>query len=99
SKAMTAKDAIKTVLTSTKNWLNMYVADLSDADFLVRPVPGANNIAWQMGQLIETEAMMGEQLGKNVYPALPAHFNKTYGKELAAVDTPDKFLKKSEYLD
>ena len=45
---MTGKEAVKAVLTSTKNWLNMYVADLSDADILVRPVPGANNIAWQL---------------------------------------------------
>lgn len=96
---MTGKEAVKAVLTSTKNWLNMYVSDLSDADILVRPAPGANHIAWQLGQLIEAEAMMGDQIGKDVYPALPGHFNKTYGKELAGVDTASKFLKKAEYVD
>jgi hypothetical protein len=96
---MTARDAVKTALASTKNWLNMYVADLSDTDFLVRPVPGANHIAWQMGQLIETEAMMSDQLGGKVYPPLPMHFNKTYGKDFAAIDTPDKFLNKADYVN
>ena len=30
----------------------LLVSDLSDAELLVRPVPQANHIAWQLGHLI-----------------------------------------------
>ena len=36
---MNAKDAIKNALTSTQHMLGMFIADLSDADLLVRLVP------------------------------------------------------------
>jgi hypothetical protein len=42
---MKASDAIVTALSGTQQLLNMYLDDLSDADLLVRPAPGANHIA------------------------------------------------------
>src|SRR5678816_3939499 len=69
---MNAKDAIKYALESTHNMVTMYLGDLSDADLLVRPAPGANHIAWQLGQLIAAEA--GYFLSKAVsYTHLRAH--------------------------
>lgn len=96
---MTAKDAIKTALTSTQYLLPMYLGDLSDADLLVRPVPNANHIAWQLGHLISSEV----DIVKKVAPAatfseLPAGFATQHSKEASSVEPPKGFKTKSEYL-
>ena len=40
-----------------------YVQDLADADLLLRPVPGINHIAWQLGHLITGSKKMLGWLG------------------------------------
>jgi hypothetical protein len=95
---MTAKDAIKIALTSTQSLLGNYLADLSDADLLVRPAPTANHIAWQLGHLISAEIMLGSQVPKAVYPELPGGFKEQHDKSMAAVDPPKGFGTKAEYL-
>jgi hypothetical protein len=95
-----AKDVIQSALASTKNLLEMYLSDLSDADLLVRPVPGANTIAWQLGHLIASEQrLMRSQLPDAPYPELPAGFEQAHSKEAAASDSPKGFKGKQEYLD
>jgi hypothetical protein len=97
---MQAKDAIKAALNSTQFVLNMYLSDLSDADLLVRPVPNANHIAWQLGHLISAEPfLMHTELPDAAYPALPAGFNEQHSKETATADGPAGFRSKTEYLD
>jgi len=94
-----AKDAIKSALNSTQNMLGMYLADLSDADLLVRPAPGANHIAWQLGHLINSEGrFLGTLPGAQV-PALPAGFAEAHNKAAAANDGPTGFRTKAEYLN
>jgi DinB family protein len=96
---MTGKDAVKTALGSTKEMLNWYLGDLSDADLLVRPVPEANHIAWQLGHLISAEVHLAkETLPEAVYPALPAGFDEQHGKATAAMEPPKGFKTKDEYL-
>ncbi len=95
---MNAKDAIKTALTSTQNILNMYLADLSDADLLVRPVPGANHIAWQLGHLITAEVHLGQMVPGATYPELPPGFTEQYTKTTASSDSPAGLRTKEEYL-
>ena len=96
---MTGKDAIKTTLKATQNLLNQYVSDLSDADLLMRPVPGANHIAWQLGHLLLAEVdLVGKHVPGVSFPELPAGFREKHSKEKAASDAPGEFLKKSEYL-
>jgi hypothetical protein len=96
---MKATEAIATALKSTQNLLNMYLADLSDADLLVRPVPAANHIAWQLGHLISSEPhLVKAELPSAVYPELPAGFDAQHGKETAAVDPPKGFATKAAYL-
>src|SRR5664279_5340091 len=95
---MKAQDAIRTALTGTQQILNMYLQDLSDADLLVRPVPHANHIAWQLGHLIASESRMsGDHLPGAKYPELPAGFAERHNKEAASRDTG--FGTKAEYLD
>jgi hypothetical protein len=81
------------------HWIAMaYVQDLTDADFLLRPVPGMNHIAWQLGHLITASKMTLGSLGQPA-PALPAGFEESYTKEAAGCDDPAKFATKDVYLD
>jgi hypothetical protein len=95
---MNAKDAIKNVFNSNFNILSQYISDLSDADLLVRPVPGANHIAWQLGHLIAAECRLLSGIPGGVSPELPAGFAERHGKETAAAEPPKGFLTKAEYL-
>jgi hypothetical protein len=93
---MNAKDAIRTSLKSSQGLMNGVLADLSDQDLLVRPVPGANHIAWQLGHLILAEQMMQKSLG-GTPPPLPAGFADQHGKPMATVDPPKGFATKEQY--
>ena len=95
---MTPKDAIQNTIDMCHGVLNTYLSDLSDADLLVRPVPGANHIAWQLGHLIVSEHQMLTEAGYTM-PDLPAGFADSYTKGTAASDEPAKFHKKAQYLD
>jgi uncharacterized damage-inducible protein DinB len=95
---MQAKDAIKAALNSTQHMLEWYVLDLSDADLLVRPVPAANHIAWQLGHLVSAEPfLMRTELTDAAYPDLPAGFADQHNKDTANSDTG--FRTKAEYLE
>jgi len=96
---MNARDAITTALTSTKGLLSWYLSDLSDADLLVRPVPAANHLAWQLGHLVLAEQqLLGDYLPGAGFPELPAGFAKQHSKETAAIDPPAGFGTREQYL-
>jgi hypothetical protein len=81
------------------HWIAMaYVQDLTDADLMLRPVPGMNHIAWQLGHLITSSNKMLGMLGQPT-PALPAGFAEGYTTETAASDDAKKFATKDVYLD
>jgi uncharacterized damage-inducible protein DinB len=89
--------AIQAALKSTATLPGMYLSDLSDADLLVRPVPSANHIAWQLGHLIEAEAHLTKMMVPDAkYPELPKGFGEQHNKEGSKRDTG--FLTKAEYL-
>src|SRR5438045_9118902 len=97
---MNAKEAIKTALTSTKDMVGWYLSDLSDADLLVRPVPSANHIAWQLGHLIGAELhLLSAYLPGARWPTLPAGFAEKHNKETSRPGAADQFLKNTEDLD
>ncbi len=96
---MNARDAIKMSLTSTQEMVQKYLADLSDEDLLVHPVPAANNIAWQMGHLITAEAWMGGMIPGTKYPELPANIASQADGKTANATPPGGYPKKAEYLD
>ncbi len=96
---MNAKDVLKMTLAATQNMFNMYLSDLSDQDLTVRPVPSANNIAWQIGHLIEGEVGLGSALPGAVYPELPANIKGQYDKKTASGSPPAGYLTKKQYLD
>src|SRR5205085_8144716 len=89
---MNAKEAIKTALKSTQNMAEMYLNDLSDADLLVRPVPNANHIAWQLGHLISAESsLLKDYMPAGTYPELPAGFAEQHNKSTASSESPKGF--------
>jgi len=96
---MQAKDVIKIALDSTQGMVPMYLGDLSDADLLVRPVPGANHIAWQLGHLIDAERhMLQAQMPDAAYPEMPAGFSELHSTKNAASESTKGFAGKDEYL-
>jgi hypothetical protein len=95
---MNTKQALKTSIDGANMIWNGYLADLSDADLLVRPLPGANHIAWQLGHCIAAENMMVAGVKADAMPKLPEGFVEKYSKETAANDNPKDFLTKAEYL-
>jgi hypothetical protein len=97
---MKGPQAVSNSLSSAQYILSMLVDDLSDADFLVRPVPGANHIAWQIGHLIVSEqGLAKDSLVGAQYPALPPGFAEQHASEKATVDPPKGFKTKAEYMD
>ena len=95
---MTGTQAIRTALQTSQQVLDWFLADLSDADLLVRPVPGANHIAWQLGHLLLAERRNGQNLPGAEFPELPPGFEQQHSKETSAVDPPVGFLSKAEYV-
>ena len=94
---MTVNDLLASGLQQGLGMLKMHVADFSDAELLVRPVPGANHANWQLGHLIASETKMMGGCGAAM-PALPAGFAERYSKEAAKNDDAGKFATKAELL-
>lgn len=96
---MTSKDAIRYVF-KTSRWLTLkYLADLTDDDLLVRPAPGANHIAWQLGHCIFSEAtMLLSNLPGADITSLPGGFVEQHSDAMAKVDPPTGFLSKNNYI-
>lgn len=94
---MTPKDVIKNSIDVCHEVLTTYVSDLSDADLMVRPVPGANHIAWQLGHLIASEHQMLTDAGCKM-PGLRDGLAESYTKETSTSNDPARFHKKEQYL-
>jgi DinB superfamily len=97
---MHSKDAILGTFAFGSRIVERYLADLSDADLLLRPVAGQNHIAWQLGHLIASERKMMEGIKPGTSPDLPAGFESAHGPEDTATksDDPERFLTKDQYL-
>jgi hypothetical protein len=95
---MNAKDAITKVLDMSDQITKSYLKDLTSADLLIRPVPGQNHIAWQLGHLLETERWIVEGIKPGSSPSLPADFEEGHGRETYTVDDPTKYLSPEEYI-
>jgi hypothetical protein len=94
---MAAKNILKEVVEFGHIVIKYYVSDLTDAELLVRSVPGSNHIAWQMGHMIGSTHHMLKGLG-HAAPDLPAGFAEAYTAETSGSDDPKKFAAKAEYL-
>ncbi|MGQ0636662.1 MAG: DinB family protein [Planctomycetaceae bacterium] len=95
---MNSREAIKLGLNCSNGVVLRYLGDLTDAELLVRPVPGANHTAWQLGHLISAEHSMVEGACPGSMPPLPAGFAEKYAKENSKLDSSGAFHPKSVYL-
>ena len=85
-----------------KRNLDMFIgtlSDFSDADMYVRPCPGANNPAWQIGHLAGSETWMVSQINPNAMPKLPEGFEKKFSKENCTKEESGCFGTKNELID
>jgi hypothetical protein len=81
---MTQSELIADQIQRSFGMLTMTLADFSDAEILMRPVPGANNVAWQLGHLVAAETMMLSAMKPGAAPELPAGFADKFNKETRA---------------
>jgi hypothetical protein len=96
---MNAKDVIRSSLDGSDMIINAYVGDLEDADLLIRPVPGMNHIAWQLGHLIASERQFVEMVRPGSCPSLPEGFKEAHSRETTKVDDPSKFCSRARYQE
>lgn len=96
---MNFHDAIRSALSGADFLSHRYLDDLTDEEIMVRPVPDANHLAWQLGHLIAAERHLVEAAAPGSMPELPAGFVECHTKATAPSDNPADFLTKSEYLE
>ncbi|MSQ94083.1 MAG: DinB family protein [Gemmataceae bacterium] len=97
---MQAKDIVKIALTSTKDTMQMFLGDMTDAELTTRPVASANNIAWQLAHLTTAEKFLldGELPGAK-YPDVPAAIASLGTERTGKIDPPEGYLPKAQYLE
>ncbi len=95
---MNAQQAIRASIDMANFIATQYLEDLSDSDLLVRPVPGTNHIAWQLGHVIASAQKMFDVAYPGTLPPLPAGFKEQHSSETSGVDDPAAFCKKAEYV-
>jgi DinB superfamily len=97
---MQAKDVAKLALSNALDTLQMYLGDLSDKDITIRPVPAANNIAWQLAHLCTAESyLLQADLPGVEYPKIPPAIATLGQEQTGKVDPPEGYLPKEQYLD
>jgi uncharacterized damage-inducible protein DinB len=96
---MTAKDVLRRTIDLSDMMMSRYLGDLSDSDILIRPVPGTNHIAWQLGHLISTERQFIEMIRPGSSPALPDGFDAAHASEMAKEGDDSQFLPLARYQE
>jgi len=95
---MTHIEAIVDTLKRDVEMVKMTLADLSDSEMLVRPVPGANHATWQIGHLVVAESRLVNAAVPGAVPPPPSGYADKFNKETAKNDDPSFFPKKDELL-
>jgi uncharacterized damage-inducible protein DinB len=93
---MGPKDVVRLSLDLSDQIVSAY---LSDADLLIRPVPGMNHIAWQLGHLISSERFFVEAIAPRSCPPLPVNFEDGHGQKSTKIDDPSKYLPLAKYKE
>lgn len=96
---MTQMELAADILQRNLEMVKMTLSDFSDADMMVRPCPGANHPAWQLGHLINVEAGALKNFNPSAPSTLPPDFEKKFTKETCGKDDASLFPRKAELLD
>jgi hypothetical protein len=94
---VTVNEYLAGSLAGSLNMLKMHLNDMTDAELLMRPTPGANHANWQIGHLIVSEHSLLAKCGATM-PELPAGFAERYSKENTKIDDASKFATKADLL-
>jgi uncharacterized damage-inducible protein DinB len=86
---MTTNDAIVFSLKVSKDLMRRFVEDLRPEEYLHRPAPKANCVAWLLGHLTLTERRALAALGAGEMPALPDGFEKRFARDETAPGAAD----------
>jgi len=95
---MQSKDAIRAAMDISFMVFKAYLDDLSDEQLTIRPAPGCNHPAWQIGHLISSEVDLLKMAGLEPSVELPDGFGDVHSKEQAASEDSSPFLGKEEYF-
>lgn len=95
---MDIRQAIRATLSQSDAIVGSYLGGLSDADLLVRALPGTNHIAWQLGHLINSERYLVNAAVPGSIEPLPEGFDQRHKTPTAQSDDPAAFFTKDEYL-
>ncbi len=95
----TVQDAIRRALGFGRMTTTMVLGELSDENLLVRPVDGANHVAWQLGHLISSENMLMSGMPHADMPALPEGFAEKYTPETSKSDDKSGWETKERYVE
>jgi hypothetical protein len=95
---MDFKQGIRSSLVAADYVAFGYLADLTAEEMLVRPVPDANHVAWQLGHVIWAERSLIEAAVPGSMPPMPEGFGEKHGKGTSCSDDPQQFLSKEEYM-
>lgn len=85
-------------LAGGADWVTNTLADFTDAEMFVRPVPGANHAAWQLGHITAGESMFVSGCGGKM-PELPAGFADRFSQKTTGIDDPKQFASKAELIE
>ena len=96
---MTHIECITATLRRDLDMVKMALGDFTDAEMLVRPAPGANHAAWQIGHLVVAESRLLNAAVPGAVPPPPAGYTDKFTKETAKNDDPAFFPGKAELLD
>ncbi len=96
---MTHIELIVATLKRDVEMVKMTLADLNDAEMLVRSVPGANHATWQVGHLVVAESRLVNAAVPGAVPPPPQGYPDKFNKETACKDDPSFFPKKAELLE
>lgn len=95
---MISYKAVEANMRMSRVVLTALLSDLNDGELLVRPVPQANHIAWQLGHLISSEHMLISRVAPGVARAFPPGWQDGYTEETAKLEEASRFERKSRYL-
>jgi hypothetical protein len=95
---MTPIELLADLISRDYGLLEMTLADFSDADLFVRPVPGANHAMWQLGHLATSTAFFAAAIPGGKSPEIPADWKDKFGKGASTADDPKAFPSRAEVM-
>lgn len=94
---MTSIELLADTCARSVEMLKTTLADFSEQELFQRPVPSANNAAWQLGHLIVSESHLVNAVKPGTIE-LPAGFEQRFGSETVKSDDPKALASKADLL-